>query len=59
MLGSVAEITYSNSYAITSYSYINAIINRPVAREDSVGSEEPPSQRKVHYSVMKGPLFKK
>ena len=24
-----------------------------------VGSEEPPSQRKVHYHVMKGPLFKK
>ena len=25
----------------------------------SVGSEEPPSQRKVHYLVMKGPLLKK
>ena len=24
----------------------------------SVGSEEPPSQRKVHYLVMKGPPFK-
>ena len=34
-------------------------IIRPVARGGSVGSEELPSQRKVHYLVMKGPLLKK
>ena len=35
------------------------VYDRPVARGGSVGSEELPSQRKVHYLVMKGPLFKK
>ena len=43
-----------NDY-IRSYVYM---LLRPVARGSSVGSEEPPSQREVHYLVMKGPLLK-
>ena len=39
------------------YIHIYIYIYRPIAR-GSVGSKEPPSQRKVHYLVMKGPLFK-
>ena len=34
------------------------ILTQARSQGDFVGSEEPPSQRKVHYLAMKGPPFK-
>ena len=47
------------SPASPTHGYSTMFPDQACSQGGSVGSEEPPSQRKVHYLVMKAPPFKK